>query len=227
VRIEPGFGFAYRSTFSLSAYVDAIETVTRRYGRASAVGAVTKPLGNMVYGKFGQRPDRWNLCYSLEKPGDDWFPYYNESLEDVAGVWEREQVRYTSGMHVDIAAHITGAARSQLLVTWARLEAYGYHVVRAHTDSITTSGDPREVIQTDAETFGAWKYDDFWPDSLFVGANSFAMGDAGHIAGIPGVSRADLEELHAERRVTLSRVQKAPLSGWQRGERTVTRTLTG
>lgn len=227
VRIEAGFGFAYRSTFSLGPYVEAIEDVTRRYGRTSAVGAVTKPLGNMVYGKFGQKPDRWQLCYSLEKPGDDWHPYFNEQLEDVAGVWERDHTRYTQGMHVDIAAHITGAARSQLLTTWARLEAYGYHVVRAHTDSITTSRDPREVMVTDAEVFGAWKYEGGFADALFVGPNSFALGDTGHIAGIPNVSRSDLEELHAEGRITLSRVQKGPRHGWERADRIVTRTLTG
>lgn len=227
VHIEPGYGFAYTSTFSLSEYVDRIESVTQRFGRASAAGYLMKPLGNLVYGKFGQRADREELCFSVESPDDTWAPYVNDDLIDVKGVWERATTRYTIGMHVDIAAHITGAARSQLLTTWKKLEAYGYHVVRAHTDSITTTSDPREILQTDAEVFGAWKYEGAWDDALFVGANSYALGDVGHIAGVRLPERSVLEELHANGIAQVSRMQNAPRQGWTRGERMVTKTLTG
>jgi hypothetical protein len=227
VRIEAGYGFAFTRTFSLSGYVERIEAICERYGRNSAIGRLTKPLGNMVYGKFGQKPNRWQLCYAAEAPDDSWFPYFSDSGEDIAGVWERESHRVGSGMHVEIAAHITGYARSQTLATWAYLERCGLAVVRAHTDSITTYGDPRPYLDTSDEIFGAWKYEGAWQDGIIIGPNAYADDEVGHIAGISSTERRLLEELHSEGVAFVSELQNAPRQGWQRGEVMVTRRLTG
>jgi hypothetical protein len=225
VRIEPGYGFAFTRTFSLAAYVDRLEEVTARHGRDSPAGRLTKPLGNMVYGKFGQRPDRWQLMFSAEQPGDDWYPYFSDSGEDVLGVWERQTVRNSSGMHVDIASHITGYARSQLLTLWAYLDSIGYFVARAHTDSLTVDRDPREDIETDDEIFGSWKYEGVWHDGIVVGPNAYAADDAAKVAGVSEPTREQVAALYAGQVVELSQQQKAPRRGWRRGEETVTKRL--
>jgi hypothetical protein len=225
VRIEAGYGFAFNRTFTLARHADSLESYTTKWGRNSFAGKLTKPLGNMVYGKFGQKPERWQLLYCEGTPDKSWYPYMSDEGEDVPGVWERQVVRHSAGMHVEIAAHITGAARSQLMQTIALLEQHGYHVVRAHTDSITTNNNPQTVLPCDSEIFGAWKYDSFYDDGIVVGGNAYADDHNSHVAGVTDVSRRIIDELYATGRVTVTQTQRKSKRGWSRGKETIRKEL--
>lgn len=225
--IETGYGFIFDTTFTLSEYVEKIRAVVQNFGRTAPQGMATKPLGNMLYGKFGQKADRWQLAYSETKPDDSWHPYANNDRRDVPWVWEKQVRRHSMGMHVEIAAHMTGYARSQTMVTVALLESLGLQPVRAHTDSITTVHDPREVMDCDDETIGAWKFVKHGSDGIVVHANAFADDDEAHIAGFREVPRSVLEEMHAGGEVLIAREVNLPREGWYRKTRTVEHRLMG
>lgn len=225
--IDVGYGFAWKETFDLSEYVEKIRAVIATYGRTSPQGMATKPLGNMLYGKFGQGATRWELCYAPERPDETWRPYSDSEDRDVPFVWERQHTRHSMGMHVEIAATITGYARSQTMTTVAMLDAMGLRPVRAHTDSITTVGDPRPVIPCDDEEIGAWKYERYDDDALIQRANAYADGTGAHVAGFSNVTRAMLDEMHAGGEVVVAREINLPREGWYRRRGSVTYRLTG
>lgn len=225
--IETGYGYAFTKTFTLADYVAKIRAVVETYGRTSPQGMATKPLGNMLYGKFGQQPKRPILMYSEQRPDDTWAPYWTPEEGDVQWVWEKTQERVTMGMHVEIAAHITGYARAQTITTMAVLEAMGAQPVRVHTDSITTVNDPRGIIPCDDETLGAWKFERHDEDSIIEHANAYADDDAAHVAGFSNVTREMLAEMHAGGEVIVAREVNLPRAAWYRRRGTIHYRLSG
>ena len=224
--ITPGYGYTFVETFTLAAYVEQIAAVCAEYGRTSPLGQMTKPLGNMVYGKYGQQPGHWQLLYAEEPPDDSWHPHITDDLRRIKDVWERYDSSVTVGMHVDIAAHITGYARSQTMQMWALLDAMGHNVVRCVTDSITVTRNPSDVVTYDDQAFGAWKYENLAYDGIVAGANAYADDTDGHVAGVTDAGRAVLEALHANGEVIVTRETNLPREGFWRGKQWQERRLT-
>lgn len=215
--IRPSYGFVFTRTFSLSSLVAQIQGIIDTYGKGSARGKCTKPIGNYLYGKFGQRPDREELMYSADNPGKEWWPYIDSDGNDWDNVWTRKVVKHTASQHVDIAAAITGAARGQTIQTWASLSESGVTVVRCHTDSLTVDMDPCGYITTSNDQIGEWALERSDEDSIIVGPNAFFDGDTAHIAGVSNPTYEMIEMMADGQVVRVVQNVQAPRCGFQRG----------
>jgi hypothetical protein len=223
--ISPQWGFVYSATFSLASYVERIQSILHTYGKDSAFGKLTKPLGNYVYGKFAQAPSRTELLYSLADPGKEWFPFWDDTGEAWPQIWERTTIRHTGSQHVDIAATITSAARSQTAQTWALLSALGVGVVRCHTDSLTLTEDVSSRFSVQSEDIGRWRSEGYTEDSIIVGPNWFTDQDGPHIAGIIEPTREMIERMHDGESVEIDQDVNEPRRGFVRGSRAIKRVL--
>ena len=216
-RITPTWGYVFTDTFDLSSFVNAIQAVIDTFGKDSAQGRLTKPLGNYVYGKLGQNPTRTELLYSLTDPGEEWFPYWDEYGEAHEELWDRKATRYTASQHVEIAGTITGAARSQTVTTWAWLSAAGLDIVRCHTDSLTVNGDPGKLIAMSESTVGTWKLEREDVDTVIIGANAYIDGETAHIAGVSEPTYEMVERLYDGQVVSIAQDVRTPLRSGRRG----------
>lgn len=216
--IHPAYGFTYTATFSFNSYVSHLQGIMARCGRDSPEALLSKPLGNYVYGKFGQNPRRTELLFSESNPGKKWYPYWDEQGVAWPMVWERTVERHTASQHVDIAGTITGAARSQTVSMWAALSAYGATVVRCHTDSLTLNMDPCFLEDFNLSTIGSWRLETEDDQSVIVGANAYFDQDGAHIAGVSEPTIDMIDRMHDGQVVRVSQTMKTPRRGFTRGE---------
>lgn len=225
--IRPYYGYTYTATFTLAPYVERLQRILSENGRDSAVAKLTKPLGNYVYGKFGQKPDQKELIFSDKCPGDLWYPYVDSELTEWTNVWERKKVRYTSTQLVDIAGTITGAARSQTVSMWAWLQSLGLRVVRCHTDSLTVVGDiPGELLQyLSDDDIGMWRIESTDTDTIIVGTNAYVDQDGAHIAGVSNPTVEMIERVYDGQISYAWQDTKTPLRGFSRERRMVKRSV--
>lgn len=222
-QIEAGWGYVFTATFNLGAYADHLQAILYAKGKDSPEGRLAKPLGNYVYGKFAQRPDRVELLYSVENPGKEWYPYWDDLGRPWEEVWERNVTRHTSSQHIDIAATITGAARSQTASMWAWLSGAGFMIVRCHTDSLTMDMDPSDVISLSSLDVGSWRLESVDRETLIVGGNAFFDADGAHIAGVSEPTYEMIERLYDGQVVHVAQNVRAPRRGMQTGRRSVDR----
>lgn len=225
VVIEPDHGYAYTRTFSFSNYVERLQTILDTHGKESPQGAMSKPLGNYLYGKLAQRPERIELMFTEAEPDDTWFPYWDDEGKAWEQVWQRKTVKHTASQHVDIAGTITGAARSQTASMWAYLSSLGMMVVRCHTDSLTVDTDPTVAIATSDSEIGAWRMEQRDYTSIIVGPNAVFDDDGAHIAGVSEPTYDMIDRLYDGQVVSVAQTESAPRRGWQRETRVVPREL--
>lgn len=223
--VDPSYGFTHTATFGFGAYVSRLQGIIDTFGRESPQAKLSKPLGNYVYGKFGQNPRRTELLYSESNPGKQWFPYWDEAGVAWPMIWERTVERHTASQHVDIAATITAAARSQTVETWAYLSAFGLTAVRCHTDSLTLDGDPRPYIDTLGSELGSWRLETDDDQSVIVGANAYFDQDGAHIAGVSQPTFEMIDRMLDGQVVPVSQTMKTPRRGFVRGETIGTKEL--
>lgn len=223
--IEPDHGYAYTRVFSFADYVQRLQTIMDTHGRDSPQAALSKPLGNYLYGKLAQRPERLELLFTDDEPDDTWFPYWDQDGKAWEQVWKRKTVKHSASQHVDIAGTITAGARAQTAQTWAYLQSLGLIVVRCHTDSLTVTEDPSPYLLTDENAIGSWRLEQRDYTSVIVGPNAVFDDDGAHIAGISEPTYDMIDRLYDGQVVSVAQTENAPRRGWQRETRVVPREL--
>lgn len=231
VTITPWYGFVFTRVFSLGGFVDRIQSLLDLHGYGSNLSKLLKPIGNYVYGKFGQNPKQQELRYSKSDPGRSWYPYVDADLKAWTNVWTKDTKRFTSSQHVEIAGAITGAARSQTLQMWHQCVTSGLTVIRCHTDSLTVADltEKRAYIpaaildQLTASEIGRWRVECLDADTIVVAANAYSDSEGVHIAGISEPTREMLTEVLGGNVVFVTQQQQAPLRGYERGAIEVTK----
>jgi hypothetical protein len=224
--VTPGYGYIFTHCYSFRPYKERLQSLLDLYGKDSAAGRLTKPLGNYVYGKLGQNPKRKDLMFSKDKPADSaWIQYMDDDLRFWPMVWERDTKVVTSTQHVDMAGAITGAARSQTMSMWHAIETAGAHVLRVHTDSLTLDRDPRLLEgvadSIDPDIIGMWKLESEEVDSVIVGANAYIDQDGAHIAGVSDPTWEMIERIYDGHVAYVVQQENAPLAGFARRAREV------
>lgn len=214
--ILPEWGYTYTDTFTLAGYVECLQNAMDRYGRDSPQGAICKPLGNQIYGKFAQKASRMELLFSEDNPGKAWYPFFDSEGKGWDNIWERRTSKHGASQHVDIAGAITGSARSQTAQMWAYMSALGYRVVRCHTDSLTVTTDPRDILALSSEDIGSWRLESIDDNAMIVGANAFSDGDGVHIAGVSEPTYEMLERMADGHVMYVSQNENLPRQGWTR-----------
>lgn len=217
VDVRPEYGYVHTAQFSFAGYVDLLRMVLRAHGRDSPEARFCKPLGNYVYGKLGQRPTRTELMFSEADPGDNWFPYWDDDGKAWENIWERTVTRHTGSQHVEIAATITGLARSQTVSMWASALESGATVVRCHTDSLTVDICPDAFTQLSESQIGEWRMEQAVDDSIIVGPNSYFADGVAHIAGVSEPTYDMVERLADGQTVAITQSMQTPRRGFVRG----------
>lgn len=225
VDIQPWYGFVFTRVFSLGGFVDRLQSLLDLHGYGSDLSKLLKPLGNYVYGKFGQNPHQQQLRYQKGYPGKGWRAYVDDDLNYWTDMWTKDTTRVTSSQHVEIAGAITGAARSQTLEMWHQCVTSGLTVVRCHTDSLTVTDatNSRAYVPTPlleqltASEIGRWRVECLDSDTIVVAANAYADDDGAHVAGLSEPSREMLESVLAGNIVYVTQQQATPRRGYERG----------
>lgn len=223
--VWPEYGYTATSTFSLASYVAKLQGVMTEFGRDSPEAQMTKPLGNYVYGKFGQNPRRTELLFSELHPGDEWYPYYDDLGRAWESIWERVVERYSASQHIDIAGTLTAYARAQTIQTWLSCLQSGARVVRCHTDSLTLDRPPPDGIISDERLIGGWRVENENADSIIVGANAYLDTDGVHIAGVTSPTYEMVDRMLDGQVVGVKQRVKTPRRGYERGEVDSERTV--
>lgn len=213
--IRPICGFAYTRTFTLAGYVAKLQGILTEYGREHPIAKLTKPLGNMVYGKFGQRPDMTELLFSLSDPGEEWAPYVDIDGTDYVSLWERSITRYTANQHPDIAGEVTSRGRAQIANIASWLSSCGVSTVRIHTDSLTTVDDPRAVLATSDSEIGWPRYEGYDAGTIVATANGILWRGRPGLSGVSGPTVRQIEDLYEHGRVYVT--QKVHTLPWRVG----------
>lgn len=216
--VWPEYGYTVTSTFTLARHVDGIQNILERFGRESSVAKLTKPLGNYVYGKFGQNPRRTELLFSNEYPGDEWYPYADEMGVFWDNIWEKPVERYTASQHIDIAGTITAYARAQTCQMWQSLAASGARVVRCHTDSLTLAGAASAFDGRTGVGIGQWRVESEDRVSVIAGPNAYSDDGGAHIGGVSEPTYEMLERMHDGHVVGVQQRMRKPRRGFERGE---------
>lgn len=217
--ITPTYGYTFTRTFSLAGYVERLQAILDQHGKESPQGRLCKPLGNYVYGKLAQHPTRLELMFFRGAAPKEWHPYIDIDGKDWPDVWERKVTRHTASQHVDIAATVTAAARSQTMLMWAYLSALGYSVIRCHTDSLTVDSDPTATLRLESETIGSWRMETQSDDTVVIGANAYFDSDGAHIAGVSEPTYEMVEQAYDGGVVRVFQTENAPRRGFDRERR--------
>lgn len=210
-RVEIGFGFRFIQTFNLATYVEKLLAVVGKYGTNHPFSRITKLMGNSVYGKFGERPERVDCIFSRDRPTADSFPFLSSDGTEIDNLWERKHVRYNAHQHVDIAAIVTGYGRRHMYESIAAIRASGGIIAATNTDSIITNIDPRPILQMDSNKIGKWREVAFDSDGITVARNAWCVGEQIALAGAPKHSRSTIELLARGEQVILHGIQKGHL----------------
>src|SRR5579885_3281146 len=114
-QIIPGRGVIFGDRFTLERYQRKLIHMMQEYPRGSWERDLAKRLAVSLYGKLAQRSDREEYAHSAERPGADWHPFVPDDEGDTAhDIWTRRAECVASYQQIDMAAAITGAARSSL-----------------------------------------------------------------------------------------------------------------
>ena len=193
LRVDVGWGYVATEEFSLSPLVDTIQRVLSEHGADSAIGRVTKLIGNTIYGKFAMRNNFEGVVMSAERPAGDVFPMVKNDGTEMENLWTVNTNVYTPYQQVGAAAIITGAARTILYVELAKRIAEGRHIVHAHTDGYVATGPAPDDLPWETDTVGAWRIVDEDPRTTIVRGGGYVMGDEPKWSGAPGWGRHEIE----------------------------------
>lgn len=187
-RVTVGRGIAYLSMFTLRGFVAQVAGITRMYGRGSAQERIAKAYGNTVYGKLAERPDRENVRYSLESPGEAWSAYVDNTGTEIADLWAAQTIAHRSHHHIDAASEVTANVRSRLYDAIGTVIRAGGDVPQADTDGFLSTIDPEGLFDTDATAPGRWRPAVGPHRAIVWGRRGYAFGDDVHAAGFAGVT---------------------------------------
>ena len=196
-RVTVGRGIVYGSTFTLRGFVAQVAGITRMYGRGSAQERIAKAYGNTVYGKLAERPDREQVMYALDSPGEGWSAYVDNTGTEIADLWAKRGVAYRSHQHIDAASEVTANVRARLYDAIGTVVRAGGEVPQADTDGFLSSIDPSGLFDTDLTAPGAWRPAQGPQRAIVWGRRGYAFGEDVHAAGLSGVSAAMADQAMA------------------------------
>lgn len=213
-RVEELGGFAFVRTWTLAPFVERIAAICEQHGRGSAHERTAKLIGNAVYGKLAERPERVEVMYAETRPAPGWRPMLTERGDEVPDCWTREVVTHRPGQHVDVAAAVTGRVRAQLLDAAATVLALGGRVVHADTDGLLATLDPSDYLDTHDTRPGSWRVEREPQRAIVWARKGYAFGDEVRAAGFAGLGADDAAQLAAGETVeTTYKTRGAPWSG--------------
>jgi len=192
-RVTVGRGIVYASTFTLRGFVAQVAGITRMYGRGSAQERIAKAYGNTVYGKLAERPDREQVMYALESPGEGWSAYVDNTGTEIADLWTTQTVAHRSHHHIDAASEVTANVRARLYDAIGVVLRAGGEVPQADTDGFLSSIDPEGLFDTDSTIPGRWRPAQGPERAIVWGRRGYAFGEDVHAAGLSGVTAAMAE----------------------------------
>jgi hypothetical protein len=213
-RVTPRWGYVYTQVFDLSAHARAVEKAAAAAPRGSPRHIAAKVMGNAVYGKLAERPDRTDIVYAAERPGPEWAPHLTLQGDETPYLWEGPGLAHRPNQHVDIAATVTGRVRGWLYEGIAAVSAAGGRVVHADTDGLLATIDPRHALTpVDPLRLGAWRVSD--PEQAVVwGAKGYSFGNEVRAAGVSGLTPEQAAMVAEGGTVSVEVIQtSAPWSG--------------
>jgi hypothetical protein len=196
-QVEQLGGFQFVRSWTLEPFRRRILELCAQHGRGSAHERTAKIIGNSVYGKFAEKPDREQVMYALERPGSDWHPMLDMRGEEMPDLWTTKVTKYRPGQHVDVAATITGRVRGWLYEAMATSIALGGKVVHADTDGLICTVNPARYLQSNDESAGSWRVDEQARRAIVWGRKGYAFGDEVHAAGFSTLTVGDAAQLAA------------------------------
>lgn len=212
--VEELGGFAFVRTWTLAPFVKLIAAICEQHGRGSAHERTAKLIGNAVYGKLAERPERAEVIYAEKRPTAEWHPMLSDRGDDVPDCWTRTVIQHRPGQHVDVAAAVTGRVRSQLHEAAAIVLALGGRIYHADTDGFLSSIDPSDYLDTANTRPGAWRVEREPQRAIVWGRKGYAFGDDVRAAGFSGLGAAEAEQLAAGGEVVTPYTPRgAPWSG--------------
>lgn len=188
-------GYAAIRTWTLQSFAQQVAAVCVKHGRGSAHERTAKVIGNAVYGKLAERPEREQVMYAEQRPGPEWRPMLDEHGEHVPDLWTAREIAHRPGQHVDVAATITGRVRGQVYEAAALVLALGGDVVHADTDGLLATVNPGAYLAQHAHQPGTWRVEDEPQRAIVWGRKGYAFGDQVKAAGFAGLTAADAERL--------------------------------
>lgn len=192
-RVVPGSGLAYLSTFTLRGFVAQVEGITRIHGRGSPQERIARAYGVSVYGKLAERPERDQVMYAAESPGEAWRAFVDDTGEEIADLWTTHSIAYRPHQHVDAASEITSLVRARLYDAIGTVVRAGGEVPHADTDGFLTSIDPTGLFDTHETAPGAWRLAEGPQQAIVWGRKGYAFGEDVRAAGLRGVTAAQAE----------------------------------
>lgn len=192
-RVTMGSGLTYLSTFTLRGFVAQVEGITNIYGRGSPQERIARAYGVSVYGKLAERPERMQVMYSLDSPGENWRAFVDETGEEIADLWTAKTVAHRPHQHVDAASEITSLVRSRLYDAIGAVRRAGGEVPHADTDGFLSSIDATALLDSHPTRPGAWRAAEGPQRAIVWGSKGYAFGEDVRAAGFRGVTAAQAE----------------------------------
>lgn len=190
-------GFAYVRDWTLAPFASRIAELCAQHGRGSAHERTAKVIGNSVYGKFAERPDREQVMYNSKRPGPDWHPMVDLRGEELPDLWTSKVTTYRPGQHVELAATITGRVRGWLYEAMSITHALGGEVVHADTDGLITTVPIGDFLTVSASRLGAWRVESDPQRAIVWGRKGYAFGNEVRASGFAGLDSGHAADLAA------------------------------
>lgn len=187
-RVSYGTGMSYLSTFALRGFVAQIAGITAMFGRGSPQERIARAYGVSVYGKLAERPQRDQVMYSAESPGDAWRAFVTRDGDEIADLWTAQTVAHRPHQHVDAASEITSLVRARLYDAMGAVVRHGGAVPQADTDGFLSTIDPSPYLVTHDTTPGGWRVTDDTADAIVWGAKGYVYDGEVKAAGLHGVT---------------------------------------
>lgn len=173
--VEPSYGVIHWEQTNINGYVERLTNIMLKYPRGTWQNDAAKPLGNAVYGKFGEGLVRNNLRFAESEP-KDFLPFVTPEGECISYLWTKQEYVSRPHQQIDAAAMITGVVRSRTYSAMAHALEMGYGVVMADTDSITTK-KPMQGWTLDDRRVGGWRLEAKDTEAVIAGEKRYKVGN--------------------------------------------------
>ena len=187
------WGMVGYSPVTFGELVGRIGRVLQEHGSSSAIGRLSKLLGNTIYGKMAMRSDFEGIVYSLDRPHEDAFPAVTTDGIELPDLWTLEQATYVAYQQIAMAAFVTGAARSHLYKEMARHITAGRRVVHAHTDGFVITGPPPADVPWKSDVIGSWRIVSHDLTATVIRGGGYVLNEDPKWSGGPHWGRHEIE----------------------------------